>query len=61
MRTHAAGNTFAFLNAGVSTDYTELMILREATGSWKTAFMLPLLTLPQIIVMSIIMNYASLN
>ncbi len=31
-RAHAPGNSFAFMMAGVSTDYTEIMILRERTG-----------------------------
>lgn len=57
-RAGAAGNTFAFLMAGVSTDYTEIMSLKETTKSWKIALFLPLVTLPQIIILSIILNFA---
>lgn len=56
-RAHAPGNAFAFLMTGVSTDYTELLVLRQMTGSWKIAFCLPLLTLPQVIVLSVLMNH----
>lgn len=55
-RANAPGNGFAFLMAGVSTDYTEVMILRSTTKSWKIALFLPLLTLPQIAVIAIILN-----
>jgi len=55
-RAHAPGNGFAFLMAGVSTDYTEVMVLREATNSWKTTLFLPLITIPQVLVMSWILN-----
>ena len=54
----APGNAFAFLMAGVSTDYTEMMIIRQMTGSWKIALSLPLVTVPQIILLAIIMNNA---
>jgi hypothetical protein len=56
-RAHAPGNAFAFLMTGVSTDYTEILVLRQMTGSWKVAFCLPLLTLPQVIVLSVLMNH----
>jgi len=55
-RAGAPGNAFGFLMTGVSTDYTEILTLKETTGSWKIAFFLPLVTLPQIIVISLIMN-----
>jgi len=55
-RAAAPGNAFAFLMAGVSTDYTELFILREITKSWKAALFLPLVTVPQVIVIAIILN-----
>ncbi len=58
-RAHAPGNGFAFLMTGVSTDYTEIMSLRETTKSWKVALFLPLITLPQVILLSLIMNLAS--
>lgn len=54
----APGNSFAFLMTGVSTDYTEIMVLKETTKSWKTALFLPLLTVPQIIVLAWLMNTA---
>lgn len=53
---HAPGNAFTFLMAGVATDYTEVMIIREFTGSWKTALMLPLVTVPQVIILGMILN-----
>jgi len=55
-RAGAPGNGFAFLMAGVSTDYTEIVTLKEASGSWKVALFLPLVTLPQIIVLALLMN-----
>ncbi len=55
-RAHAPGNAFAFLMAGVSTDYTEIMILREATKKWSIAFSLPLITVPQVLFIGWILN-----
>ena len=55
-RAGAPGNSFAFLMTGVSTDYTEIVSLRETTKSWKTALFLPLVTLPQIVLLAIVMN-----
>ncbi len=55
----APGNSFAFLMAGVATDYTEIMIIREATKSWAIALSLPLITVPQIVLLSAIINMAS--
>ncbi|MCD6034448.1 MAG: putative permease [Rickettsiales bacterium] len=55
-RAHAAGNSFAFLMTGVSTDYTEIMSLQNTTKSWKIALFLPLITLPQIVLIAWIMN-----
>lgn len=55
-RAGAPGNAFAFLMAGVATDYTEIMVLREATKSWKVALGLPLVTVPQVIVLALLMN-----
>jgi uncharacterized membrane protein YraQ (UPF0718 family) len=59
-RAAAPGNGFAFLMAGVSTDYTELLVLRQFTGSWKSALFLPLLTVPQILLLGWIMNQAGM-
>jgi uncharacterized protein len=58
IRADAPGNGFAFLMAGVSTDYTEIMVVKDTTHSWKIALFLPLLTLPQIFVLAWIINLA---
>lgn len=55
-RAHAPGNAFAFLMAGVSTDYTEVMVMKQTTKSWKIALFLPLITLPQVIILGFILN-----
>lgn len=55
-RAGAPGNGFTFLMAGVSTDYTEIMVLREVTKSWRLTLFLPLLTVPQILCLGWIMN-----
>lgn len=55
-RAGAPGNGFAFLMAGAATDYTEIMVLREITQSWKMVMVLPLLTLPQVILLAWLMN-----
>ncbi|MDH5357035.1 MAG: permease [Gammaproteobacteria bacterium] len=55
-RAQAPGNGFAFLMTGVATDYTEIMSLRETTGSWKVALFLPIVTVPQVVVISWVMN-----
>ncbi len=55
-RAGAPGNSFAFLMTGVSTDYTEIMSLKETTSSWKIALFLPLITLPQVILIAILVN-----
>ena len=56
---NAPGNSFTFLMAGAATDYTEIAILKEATGSWKLTFLLPLLALPQIVVLGLLFNSMS--
>ena len=55
-RAGAPGNGFTFLMAGVSTDYTEMLVIRQMTKSWKIALSLPLLTVPQILLLGWIMN-----
>lgn len=57
-RAAAPGNAFTFLMAGVATDYTEVMALKETTRSWKIALYLPLVTLPQVLLVGILMNLA---
>jgi uncharacterized membrane protein YraQ (UPF0718 family) len=59
-RAKAPGNSFAFLMTGVSTDYTEIMILKDTTKSWKIALFLPLLTVPQVIFISWLINHLSI-
>ncbi len=55
-RAKAPGNSFAFLMTGVSTDYTEIMVLKDTAKSWKIALFLPLVTVPQVVVLAIILN-----
>tara|TARA_R110002073_G_scaffold2938_5_gene19550 strand:- start:121114 stop:122238 length:1125 start_codon:yes stop_codon:yes gene_type:complete len=55
-RAGAPGNTFTFLMAGVSTDYTEIMTIRDTARSWKVALALPLITIPQVLVLGYILN-----
>ncbi len=56
---NAPGNGFTFLMAGVATDYTEILAIREFTGSWKIALALPLITVPQVVLLGHIMNLAA--
>lgn len=55
-RAQAPGNSFAFLMTGVSTDYTEVMVIKDTMRSWKTALFLPLVTVPQVTVIAVILN-----
>jgi len=57
-RAAAPGNAFTFLMAGAATDYTEIMALKETTSSWKIALFLPLVTVPQVLLMGYFMNIA---
>jgi hypothetical protein len=56
-RASAPGNSFTFLMAGVATDYTEIMVLKEVTGRWIIPLFLPLVTLPQILLLGFIFNH----
>lgn len=56
-RAKAPGNAFAFLMTGVSTDYTEIIALREATKSWKISLFLPLVTVPQVLLVAWLIGY----
>jgi uncharacterized membrane protein YraQ (UPF0718 family) len=58
-RAHAPGNSFAFLMTGVSTDYTEIMVLRDTTKSWKIALFLPLIAVPQVVLLAWLINLAT--
>jgi uncharacterized membrane protein YraQ (UPF0718 family) len=55
-RAQAPGNSFTFLMAGVATDYTEIMSLRDTTRSWAIALCLPLVTVPQVMLLGFILN-----
>ncbi|MEH6583915.1 MAG: permease [Halioglobus sp.] len=55
-RAGAPGNSFTFLMAGVATDYTEIMSIRDTTKSWKIALFLPLIAVPQVMVIGFILN-----
>ena len=55
-RTSAPGNGFAFLMTGVATDYTEVMVIKDTMSSWKVALFLPLITVPQVVVVALILN-----
>jgi len=55
-RANAPGNSFAFLMTGVSTDYTEIMVLKETTASWSIPLLLPAVTVPQVVALALVMN-----
>lgn len=54
-QTGALGNSFVFLMAGVVTDYTEIGLLWHNVGR-KTALWLPVVTVPQVILLGFIAN-----
>ena len=54
-QTGALGNSFVFLMAGVVTDYTEIGLLWTNVG-WRTAVWLPLVTVPQVIILGVLAN-----
>lgn len=55
-RAAAPGNGFTFLMAGIATDYTEVMVVKDTTRSWKIALFLPLISLPQVLIIGWILN-----
>lgn len=55
-RAHAPGNAFAFLMAGAATDYTEMLSMKSTTGRWICALILPLLSVPQVLVIGMLLN-----
>jgi len=57
-RASAPGNAFTFLMAGAATDYTEILVLREVTRRLRAALLLPLLTVPQVLVIGWALNAA---
>lgn len=54
-QTGAFGNAFVFLMVGVATDYTEIGLLWSNIGK-KTALWLPVITVPQILVLGYLFN-----
>lgn len=54
-QTGALGNSFVFLMAGVVTDYTEIGLLWHNVGR-RTAVWLPIVAVPQVILLGIIAN-----
>ncbi len=54
-QTGALGNSFVFLMAGVATDYTEIGLLWANVGR-RVALWLPIITVPQIVVIGYIAN-----
>ncbi len=54
-QTHALGNSFVFLMAGVATDYTEIGLLWANVGR-RVALWMPVVTVPQIIVLGYLAN-----
>ncbi|MFH0790678.1 MAG: permease [Candidatus Omnitrophota bacterium] len=54
-QTGALGNSFAFLMAGVVTDYTEIGLLWFNVGK-RVAVWLPIITVPQVIILAYIAN-----
>tara|TARA_Y100000310_G_scaffold47186_1_gene43801 strand:- start:28405 stop:29556 length:1152 start_codon:yes stop_codon:yes gene_type:complete len=54
-QTGAFGNSFTFLMAGVSTDYTEIGLIWSNIGK-RTALWLPVITVPQILILGYLFN-----
>jgi uncharacterized membrane protein YraQ (UPF0718 family) len=54
-QTGALGNSFTFLMAGVATDYTELGLIASNIGK-RSAIWLPIITIPQILLLGYIFN-----
>ena len=54
-QTRAFGNSFTFLMAGVATDYTEIGLIWHNVGR-KAAIWLPLITVPQILILGYLFN-----
>jgi uncharacterized membrane protein YraQ (UPF0718 family) len=54
-QTKAFGNSFAFLLSGVATDYTEIGLIWHNIGK-KAALWLPIITVPQILILGHLFN-----
>ena len=59
-RARAPGNGFLFLMAGAATDYTEILVLKNVTRSLRIALLLPVVTVPQTVLLAWLMNQQSL-
>lgn len=57
-RTGAFGNAFVFLQAGVVTDYTEIGLIATNIGK-RAAIVLPLVSVPQVIILGYLLNVLS--
>lgn len=55
-QTGAFGNSFVFLMAGVATDYTEIGLIWSNIGK-KAAIWLPIITVPQILLLGWLFNF----
>lgn len=59
-RAAAPGNAFTFLMAGAATDVTEVMVLKDLHNArnkgWWVALALPLLTVPQVLLLGWLLN-----
>ncbi|MEM6901687.1 MAG: permease [Pseudomonadota bacterium] len=56
-RAGAPGNGFTFLMAGVATDYSEIMSLKQTTGHWALALALPIISVPQTLLVAALINH----
>jgi len=54
-KTGAFGNSFTFLMAGVATDYTEIFLIWTTIGK-KAAIWLPIITVPQVLILGYLFN-----
>jgi uncharacterized membrane protein YraQ (UPF0718 family) len=52
----APGNAFTFLMAGAATDATEIMSLKSTTTHWMCALILPIVTIPQVLIFGWLLN-----
>ena len=55
-QTGAFGNAFVFLMAGIVTDFTEISVIWANVGK-KTALWIPLVAVPQVILLGILANF----
>ena len=55
-RAGAPGNSSTFLMAEVATGYNGIMSIRDHTKSWRIALFMPLITVPQVVLIGAILN-----